>query len=56
MKGEREAALDALARGLALGHGELRHVADDPDFAALRDDPEFRRLTAAAPGASLAGR
>jgi DNA-binding winged helix-turn-helix (wHTH) protein/tetratricopeptide (TPR) repeat protein len=52
VRGEREAALDALGRGLALGHGELRHVADDPDFESLRDDPEFRRLTAGAPGAS----
>ncbi len=51
VRGEREAALDALGRGLALGHGELRHVADDPDFESLRDDPEFRRLTAGAPGA-----
>jgi hypothetical protein len=35
-----------LAQGLALGHGEIQHVRDDPDFASLRTDPEWKRLTA----------
>ncbi|HET8646967.1 MAG TPA: hypothetical protein VFO85_15840, partial [Vicinamibacteria bacterium] len=42
--GRKEDALRALAQGIALGHGELRHIADDPDFDAVRGDPEFRRL------------
>lgn len=46
VSGQGRPALEALSRGLALGHGELRHVRDDPDFESLRDDPEFRRLTA----------
>lgn len=52
VQGRREQALNELARGLALGHGEQRHIRDDPDFASLREDPEFVRLTvASAPGA-----
>ena len=46
VEGRGPQALQALAQGLALGHGELRHVRDDPDFESLRADPEFRRLTA----------
>jgi adenylate cyclase len=44
VQGRREQALNELAQGLALGHGELRHIQDDPDFASLRGTPEFRRL------------
>lgn len=44
VQGRREEAMTELAQGLALGHGELRHVQDDPDFASLRTLPEFRRL------------
>lgn len=32
-----------LENGLALGHGEHRHIADDPDFESLRSNPRFRR-------------
>ncbi len=46
VQGRGPQALQALAQGLALGHGELRHVRDDPDFESLRSDPEFRRMTA----------
>lgn len=44
LQGRREHALRELAQGLSLGHGEWRHIADDPDFETLRDDAEFRRL------------
>lgn len=46
VQGRREAALKELAQGIALGHGELRHIADDPDFESLRSEPEFKRLIA----------
>jgi tetratricopeptide (TPR) repeat protein len=46
VQGRRQDALRELAQGLALGHGELQHVRDDPDFASLRGDPEWRRITA----------
>lgn len=46
VSGQGPQALKALAQGLALGHGELRHVRDDPDFESLRSDAEFHRLTA----------
>ena len=44
LEGQRERALRELAQGLALGHGEWRHIADDPDFETLREDAEFQRL------------
>jgi tetratricopeptide (TPR) repeat protein len=44
LEGQRERVLRELAQGLALGHGEWRHIADDPDFEALRTDAEFQRL------------
>jgi DNA-binding winged helix-turn-helix (wHTH) protein/tetratricopeptide (TPR) repeat protein/TolB-like protein len=44
VQGQLQRALDELARGLALGHGEQRHIRDDPDFEGLRADPEFLRL------------
>jgi DNA-binding winged helix-turn-helix (wHTH) protein/tetratricopeptide (TPR) repeat protein/TolB-like protein len=43
----RDQALKELAQGIGLGHGEYRHLQDDPDFAVLRDDPEFRHLVTA---------
>ena len=44
VQGRQEQALRELAQGLALGHGEHRHVHDDPDFDSLRETPEFKRL------------
>jgi DNA-binding winged helix-turn-helix (wHTH) protein/tetratricopeptide (TPR) repeat protein/TolB-like protein len=49
VQGQRQRALQELARGFDLGHGEQRHVRDDPDFDSLRDDPEFQRLVGASP-------
>jgi len=37
-------ALQELARGVALGHGEFAHLQDDPDFDPIEDEPQFRRL------------
>jgi DNA-binding winged helix-turn-helix (wHTH) protein/tetratricopeptide (TPR) repeat protein/TolB-like protein len=45
--GRREQALGELVQGLTLGHGELRHIGDDPDFESLRGEPEFQRLVSA---------
>jgi tetratricopeptide (TPR) repeat protein len=42
--GRRAQALQELARGLALGFGEYRHLQDDPDFLSLHESAEFRRL------------
>ena len=44
VEGRREQALRELAKGIALGHGELRHIRDDPDFESLRGGPEFGTL------------
>jgi tetratricopeptide (TPR) repeat protein/TolB-like protein len=44
VQGRRAEALSELERGLALGHGERRHLQDDPDLESLRGDPAFRRL------------
>jgi tetratricopeptide (TPR) repeat protein len=44
VEGRLDRALDELARGIALGHGEFAHLQDDPDFDTLKEDPEFRRL------------
>jgi DNA-binding winged helix-turn-helix (wHTH) protein/tetratricopeptide (TPR) repeat protein/TolB-like protein len=46
VQGRNQDALRELAQGLALGHGEVQHVRDDPDFASLRSEPEWKRLTA----------
>jgi tetratricopeptide (TPR) repeat protein len=46
VQGRNQDALRELAQGLALGHGELQHIRDDPDFATLHADPEWKRLTA----------
>jgi hypothetical protein len=44
--GDRAGALAAIRTDLFEDHGILREwIYDNPDFAALRDDPEFRRLT-----------
>ena len=47
LDGARESALAHLARAVELDPKAGRSAADDEDFAALRDDPEFVRLTAA---------
>ena len=49
VQGRNQDALRELAQGLALGHGELQHIRDDPDFVSLRADPEWRRLTGPQP-------
>lgn len=42
LAGSREAALDALARAVALGGDDVvRRAASDTDFDAIRDDPRF---------------
>ena len=51
VQGRKQDALRELAQGLSLGHGELQHVRDDPDFQSLRGEPEWKRLTEG-PGAS----
>lgn len=47
VQGREEDALRELAKGLALGFGERRHILDDPDFESIRSEPEFERLTRA---------
>jgi DNA-binding winged helix-turn-helix (wHTH) protein/tetratricopeptide (TPR) repeat protein/TolB-like protein len=51
VQGRTQDALRELAQGLSLGHGELQHVRDDPDFRSLHGEPEWKRLTEG-PGAS----
>ena len=46
LAGRRDEALDALRRTLELDPGQLEMARADSDFAPLRDDPEFVRLTA----------
>jgi DNA-binding winged helix-turn-helix (wHTH) protein/tetratricopeptide (TPR) repeat protein len=41
VQGRREQALRELRQGLALGHGEHRHIFDDPDFESLKDELPF---------------
>jgi DNA-binding winged helix-turn-helix (wHTH) protein/tetratricopeptide (TPR) repeat protein/TolB-like protein len=41
VQGRREQALRELSQGLALGHGEHRHIFDDPDFESLKGDLPF---------------
>lgn len=50
VQGQSQRALEELAKGFALGHGEQRHVRDDPDFDSLREEPEFQRLVGSRPG------
>jgi serine/threonine protein kinase/tetratricopeptide (TPR) repeat protein len=40
-------AIDALRTAIANGYADAAGLADDPDFAALRDRDDFRALTAA---------
>ena len=49
VQGRRDLALHELARGLALGFGERRHILDDPDFESIRSEPEFARLVGRQP-------
>jgi DNA-binding winged helix-turn-helix (wHTH) protein/tetratricopeptide (TPR) repeat protein/TolB-like protein len=44
VQGATAEAMKDLAQGLSLGHGEYRHIDDDPDFESLRGLPEFKRL------------
>jgi tetratricopeptide (TPR) repeat protein len=46
LDGDREAALGHLSRAVELDPEAARHAADDTDFASVRDDAEFARLTA----------
>jgi tetratricopeptide (TPR) repeat protein len=46
VEGRKQQALAELKQGIELGHGELRHIRDDPDFESLRDDPAFQKLVA----------
>jgi tetratricopeptide (TPR) repeat protein len=52
LAGDLDAAFAALERALALGYRDFAHMAKDPDLAAVRADPRYRSLRAAAPGAS----
>jgi Flp pilus assembly protein TadD/TolB-like protein len=49
--GKRAEALAWLQKAVARGYG-LVEIQHDPDFAALRGEPEFRKLALAAPAAS----
>ncbi len=44
VQGRRDQALKELARGLAMGFGEYRHIQDDPDFESLREAADFKHL------------
>ncbi len=45
-RGDREAALSCLERVLSIDADQREGIAADDDFAALRDDPRFRKLCA----------
>jgi hypothetical protein len=45
LDGDREAALAHLGRAVELDPEAGRRAAEDEDFASVRDDPEFARLT-----------
>lgn len=49
LAGEREGSLAALKRAAELGYPDLAKLADDPDFASMRDDAAFRALVGAPP-------
>lgn len=40
----RQRALESLEKALRAGYAAASHVADDPDWAPLADDPDFQRL------------
>jgi tetratricopeptide (TPR) repeat protein len=42
--GDPERALGELERAIGLGYDDLPHLLDDPDLAALREDPRFREM------------
>ena len=44
LMGRRDAAVEMFRKALDAGYGNREWAARDPDFASLRDDPEFRRL------------
>ena len=37
-------ALDALGKAMELGYRDIPHLMSDPDLAAVRRDPRFKRL------------
>lgn len=45
--GRREEALVQLELAVRCGYDDAAHLAADPDFASLRDDPQFQALLAA---------
>jgi tetratricopeptide (TPR) repeat protein len=51
LDGDREAALDHLARAVELDSTAARFAADDSDFDSIRDDPRFPSAGADEPGA-----
>jgi DNA-binding winged helix-turn-helix (wHTH) protein/tetratricopeptide (TPR) repeat protein len=44
--GRLDEALAQLRQAISLGCGDFQHIADDPNFEALADRPEFTRLLA----------
>jgi quercetin dioxygenase-like cupin family protein len=46
VEGDRPAALASLRRAIGLRADAAKWAREDEDFASLRDDPEFRELTA----------
>ena len=46
VQGERDAALQELRKAVALRSDAAEWARDDEDFESLREDPEFRELTA----------
>ncbi|MFG0242065.1 MAG: TPR end-of-group domain-containing protein [Phycisphaerales bacterium JB054] len=44
LAGERDAAMETLARAVALGYADADHAPEDDDLASLRGSAEFREL------------